>query len=71
MFHPPTALALMARAAHVLSLLSALELIVRCQVLDKVYRAVSTGVRKELGELFRWCHKSEGLAGPGIQAPSV
>jgi len=28
----------------------------------------STGVRKELGELFRWCHVSEGLAWPAVEA---
>ncbi len=31
-------------------------------------RAGSTGVRKELGELFRWCHESEGLTGPAVEA---
>jgi hypothetical protein len=30
--------------------------------------ADSTGVRKELGELFRWCHESERLAGPAVEA---
>src|SRR4029079_18688401 len=29
--------------------------------------ADSTGVRKELGELFRWCHEFERLAGPAIE----
>ena len=31
--------------------------------------AGSTSVRKELSEPFGWCHVSEGLAGPGVEAP--
>ena len=30
--------------------------------------ASSTGVRKELGELFGWFHESECLAGPVVEA---
>jgi hypothetical protein len=30
--------------------------------------SVSTGMRKELGELFRWCHVSEGLARAAVEA---
>jgi hypothetical protein len=30
--------------------------------------SVSTGVRKELGELFRWCQVSERLARPAVEA---
>lgn len=33
--------------------------------------AVSSGVRKKFDELFRSCHKSEGVAGPAVQAGEV
>ena len=32
---------------------------------------VSTGVRKKLDELSQWCHKSEDVAGPAVQAGEV
>jgi hypothetical protein len=30
--------------------------------------AHSTGVRNKLGELLGWCHESERLAGPAVEA---